>query len=80
MLGAFRTVMMFTMASRGKRSLRQHIEASWGLLRGINCCRSELELESVARFLNLLDEHEIAGGLSNFLLFICPKYRRTGKP
>ena len=69
MLGTFSTAMMFTMASRGKRSLRQNIEASWGLLRGINCCRSELELESVARFLNLLDEQEVAGGLSNFFDF-----------
>jgi ATP-dependent exoDNAse (exonuclease V) beta subunit len=68
-LGAFSTTMIFTMASRGKRSLRQNIEASWGLLRGINGCRSELELESVARFLDLLDEQEVAGGLSNFFDF-----------
>lgn len=68
-LAAFSAAMAFAMASRGKRSLRQNIEASWGLLRGINCCRSELELDSVTRFLDLLDEQEVGGGLSNFFDF-----------
>ena len=68
-LEVFVETLSFVVASRGKRSLRQTIEAAWGLLRGINCCRTELELDSVARFLDLLDEQEVAGGLNNFFDF-----------
>ena len=68
-LPQFCTAMQFAIASRYKRSLRQAVEATWGLLRGINCCRNELEINCVQRFFNLISEEEVAGGLNDIFAF-----------
>ena len=68
-LPQFVPAMQFAIASRYKRSLRQSVEAAWGLLRGINCCRTELEINCVQRFFTLLSEQEVAGGLDDIFAF-----------
>lgn len=62
----FVKVMRFAIALRYRKSLRQLIEASWTLLRGIDCCESDKELDSIAHYFSLLEHHEKAGGLANF--------------
>ena len=66
-LPQFVPAMQFALSSRYKRSLRQSVEAAWGLLRGINCCRNELEINCARRFFTLLSEQEVAGGSRIFL-------------
>ena len=68
-LPLFVPAMQFAIASRYKRSLRQSVEAAWGLLHGINCCRTELEVNCVERFFTLLSEQEVAGGLDDIFVF-----------
>ena len=68
-LPQFVPAMQFAITSRYKRSLRQSVEAAWGLLRGINCCRNELEFSCVQRFFTLLSEQEVAGGLEDIFAF-----------
>ena len=68
-LPQFIPAMQFAITSRYKRSLRQSVEAAWGLLRGINCCRNELEFSCVQRFFTLLSEQEVAGGLEDIFAF-----------
>ncbi len=68
-LPQFIIAMQFAIASRYKRSLRQSVEATWGLLRGINCCRDDNEINCVQRFFTLLSEEEKAGGLGDIFAF-----------
>ena len=68
-LPQFVPAMQFALSSRYKRSLRQSVEAAWGLLRGINCCRNELEINCARRFFTLLSELEVAGGLEDIFAF-----------
>jgi ATP-dependent helicase/nuclease subunit A len=68
-LPAFVAAMEFAMAMRFRRSLRHLVEASWSLLRGLNCCRSQLDENSINRFFQLLEEQESAGGLADLFKF-----------
>jgi len=68
-LPQFVPAMQFAITSRYKRSLRQSVEAAWGLLRGVNCCRNELEINCAQRFFTLLSEQEVAGGLDDIFAF-----------
>lgn len=68
-LPAFCVTMNFAMNMRFRRSLRQTVEACWSLLRGLNCCQSPLEEDSIKRFFHLLGEQETAGGLSDLFMF-----------
>lgn len=68
-LPAFVAAMEFAMAMRFRRSLRHLVEASWSLLRGLNCCRSQLDENSITRFFLLLEEQETAGGLADLFKF-----------
>ena len=62
----FVQVLRFATALRYRKSLRQLIEATWTLLRGIDCCKSDKELDSIAHYFSLLEHYEKAGGLVNF--------------
>lgn len=68
-LPAFTDVMQFVLTMRGRKSLRDTVEAAWNLLRGPNFCSSDLELESAQRLLLLIDERERAGGISDLAEF-----------
>ncbi len=65
----FVAIMEFILTMRFRNSLRKSVEAAWSLLRGLNCCPSELDQESVERFFLLLEEHEVAGGLADIVQF-----------
>jgi len=61
----FTRVLEFSMSMRFRCPLRQLVEATWTLLRGADCCRDEVELRSAARYFDLLEEFETAGGIHN---------------
>ncbi len=69
MLPGFVDTMDFVLSMRFRESLRHCVEAAWTLLRGKYCCQNELEEQSVARFYELLDEQEVAGGLADYFRF-----------
>ena len=58
-------VLGFAMAMRFRVSLRKLVETSWTLLRGSHCISSVAELESTAHYFQLLEQHQMAGGLKN---------------
>lgn len=57
------------MAYRYRVSLRELVQTSWELLRGAAAIENEREKACVACFLNLLEEHDTAGGIKNLESF-----------
>ncbi len=61
----FVDVMAFAVSVRYRRPLRQLLEGTWTLLAGIDCCSSDKEIDSIAHYFSLLEQHDKAGGLTN---------------
>lgn len=68
-LPGFVAAMTFVMEMRFRESLRHCVEAAWNLLRGYFACQDSLDQASVERFYQLLEEQEVAGGLTDFFRF-----------
>jgi len=68
-LNAVRSILSYGMAYRTRLSLQRVVEACWRLLRGPECCPTQLELECSGRFFQLLAEHETADSIDNLSRF-----------
>ena len=62
-------ILDYAMHYRMRVPLARLVEATWTLLRGPACCASQVEIDCVRRFLQLLSEQESANSLDNFARF-----------
>lgn len=68
-LHAVLAILDYAMHYRMRLRLNRLVEAAWTLLRGPECCETQVELDCVRRFLQLLGEQESANSLENFSRF-----------